>query len=545
MSSEKAVVVFPAEISDEEKARRVINEAARLSCLSALERNWQVKRSAERLGIASTELKTLMDAAVKEKEKQEAKIKAEERRQEQCVEKQRVREEQQKAVAERKEAQKRERDQKQIEKDAERKAKEKTKASAILIKLPSDQRKFDELAKRFDEDPASLRTEFDEFAETERSTMPSAEWYVEPWPEPVTAAELLQELIVKISRHAVVRFYEVLVTSLWIMMAWVHEVAARYSVFLTAISVEEDSGKTNLLTTCSFLVPKPFAAVEATAASIYRFVDREKPTLIIDEADDLFKRKADIRHILNNAWTRGGAKIPRQVQLGSNSGTMWFDCFCPKMLGILGKNLPRTLATRSILIKPRPLRPDEKVTAPEDDAEFEILRRKLARWSADYAAALKDAKPLLPANFNNRLAANWRLLLAIGDLAGGDWPRQARQAAERLARSTDKPSYGRQLLAALRTMFADGRKTMKSLAIVAELNLDREGVWCEYYRGGPITQKQVAELLNDYEIRSVNVGPKRARGKGYRCEDFEDAWARYLPPDPFIRSPQRKSRRKK
>jgi hypothetical protein len=36
--------------------------------------------------------------------------------------------------------------------------------------------------------------------------------------------------------------------------------------------------------------------------------------------------------------------------------------------------------------------------------------------------------------FNNRLRMNWKLLLAIADLAGDDWPKSARQAAVKLAR---------------------------------------------------------------------------------------------------------------
>ena len=53
-----------------------------------------------------------------------------------------------------------------------------------------------------------------------------------------------------------------------------------------------------------------------------------------------------------------------------------------------------------------------------DDDEFETLRRKLARWSDDNAAAIKDAHPALPLGFANRLAANWRTLFAIADSAG-------------------------------------------------------------------------------------------------------------------------------
>ena len=67
-------------VLDEEKARRVMNEAERLSRQSALERNFWMKKSAEELGIPLQELKTLVDARVREREKEAAAAKAEERR---------------------------------------------------------------------------------------------------------------------------------------------------------------------------------------------------------------------------------------------------------------------------------------------------------------------------------------------------------------------------------------------------------------------------------------------------------------------------------
>ena len=74
-------------------------------------------------------------------------------------------------------------------------------------------------------------------------------------------------------------------------------------------------------------------AHQPTGPSVYRTVDREHPTLIIDEADDLFYRKSDLRAIVNAGWSRG-TRIPRQGR--------WYDPFCPKILGILGKTkLPR------------------------------------------------------------------------------------------------------------------------------------------------------------------------------------------------------------
>ena len=49
-----------------------------------------------------------------------------------------------------------------------------------------------------------------------------------------------------------------------------------------------DSAKSTLLGVLRFLVPKPFVSVEPTGPGLYRTIDREHPTLIIDEADDLF-----------------------------------------------------------------------------------------------------------------------------------------------------------------------------------------------------------------------------------------------------------------
>ena len=167
-----------------------------------------------------------------------------------------------------------------------------------------------------------------------------------------------------------------------------------HSPILAAISVEPIFGKSTLLGVLRFLVPKPFVSVEPTGPSVYRTVDRERPTLIIDEADDLFYRKSDLRAIVNAGWSRG-TKIPRQGR--------WYDPFCPKILGILGKTkLPRTIASRSIILRMWPKTPKEKAEdfAYADDPAFSTIRRKLARWAADNVSVIKELKPPQLPGFN-------------------------------------------------------------------------------------------------------------------------------------------------
>jgi putative DNA primase/helicase len=329
--------------------------------------------------------------------------------------------------------------------------------------------------------------------------------------------------------------------TLWAAQAWVHNEIATYSPILTAISAEADSSKTTLLGLVARLVPKPFLSVESTGPNVYRYVDAHKPTLIIDEADDLFTRKSDLRHIINASWTRG-TKIPRQVSINGIWVTVQFDPFCPKALGLLDRNLPRTLKTRSILIRVVPKRPDEVVEPFEhtDDFEFAALRRQCARFAADNAAALKTIQPTFPTGMNNRARANWKLLLAIAELGGETWSQQARDAAEQLTRTGRLPSDGMKLLGAIRTMFAESGKTaITSEDVVTELCRNPLDVWATY-KGSKITQRQVAALLDAYDIHPVSLHPTKRKDfsrQGYRLLQFADAFARYLPKDLIIQSP--------
>ena len=98
---------------------------------------------------------------------------------------------------------------------------------------------------------------------------------------------------------------------------------------------------------------------------------------------------------------------------------------------------------------------------------------------------------------------------------------------------------GVQLLAALQAMFAKNRTQITSEQVVQELLADPDSQWHEIRSRGPITKNQVAALLKDFEIRPVVVHPtKRAdlSRHGYRAAQFEDAFARFLPPEPNIRT---------
>jgi hypothetical protein len=87
-------------------------------------------------------------------------------------------------------------------------------------------------------------------------------------------------------------------------------------------------------------------------------------------------------------------------------------------------------------------------------------------------------------------------------------------------------------------------KEVTSEDFFESITADPLSIWHEYNRGtGTITQRQIAHLLSELEIYPVNIGPKRL--KGYRAKDFVDAFARYLPRDPHIRSGRKRGKKGK
>lgn len=61
-----------------------------------------------------------------------------------------------------------------------------------------------------------------------------------------------------------------------------------------------------------------------------------------------------------------------------------------------------------------------------------MLAQQAARWTRDNAGKLAKADPPALDNLDDRAHDNWRALLAIADAAGGQWPKKAHDAAEKL-----------------------------------------------------------------------------------------------------------------
>jgi putative DNA primase/helicase len=355
-------------------------------------------------------------------------------------------------------------------------------------------------------------------------------WEVEPSSQPADPQQLMTDIIGCIRLHVIMTDEAATIVALWVVMTWVHDEAAVHSPILLVTSPEPNSGKTTLLGVLSFLVRRSLRNAGVSAAALYRSVEKWTPTVMIDEADTAFVDNEDLRRVVNSGWTRGEGVI---LCDGDNNEPRVFPTFCPKALGMKGRKLPDTTMSRTIVIEMARKTSSERAQDFQyvDDERLAKLRSYLARFAADNADRLREAQPALPEGFENRRAANWRLLLAIADTAGDEWARNARAAAERIAGTPVGESVGVDLLADIKKVF--NADCLPSRQLVTLLTADPESRWCEWGRNRkPITQKQLAGLLREFHIISTTVHPVgQPDAKGYRRADFEEAWGRYLPPE--------------
>ena len=121
----------------------------------------------------------------------------------------------------------------------------------------------------------------------------------------------------------------------------------------------------------------------------------------------------------------------------------------------------------------------------------------------------------------------------------GGWPERARQAAIALSGDTEAGSIGTKLLADIRQIFHDKDvDRLPSKRIVYHLCAMSDRPWDDYRRGKGIGEYQVAKQLGGYDISPGSIhfskefqarhGQAKPTAKGYRLEQFHEAFTRYL-----------------
>jgi hypothetical protein len=345
-------------------------------------------------------------------------------------------------------------------------------------------------------------------------------------------ASLLDELVAYLRSYMVTTLAQAHATALWV--AHTHALEAfEATPFLAVTSPLKRCGKSRLFDVVELVVARPWRAVMPSEAVLFRKIDTATPTLLLDETDAIFNAKntnTEPLRALLNAGNRRGTHVPRCV--GPRMDLQDFKVFCAKALAGIGE-LPDTITDRSIVIRLARKRRDESVNRwrkREASVFAEPLHQALASWAQDAVAYLETARPDIPDVLDDRAEEAWEPLLAIAELAGGEWPGRARMAALQLSAGEQRDeALGVRLLSDIRDVFASREADRLPSADLAYALCElEESPWGDLY-GKRLDARGLARRLKPFEVvpRTIRLDDGKTP-KGYLLEQFADAFARYL-----------------
>ncbi|MEU4390593.1 DUF3631 domain-containing protein [Kribbella sp. NPDC023855] len=350
----------------------------------------------------------------------------------------------------------------------------------------------------------------------------------------IDGAELLDAVRATVARYVILPSTSAMVAVvLWI--AATHAVPAwNCAPRLVIRAPEKRCGKSRLLDMVEGMCHRPLMTTNASPSAVYRSIGKrpsDPPTLLIDEADTIFGAKAgdneDLRGLLNAGHQRNRPTLRYNAGKDDVEDIQTFAMAALAGIGVM----PDTIEDRAAIIRMRRRAPGEQVEPyriRRDGPQLGELRQRLNEWLTAHLDVLTAAAPDMP--LEDRAADTWEPLIAVADLAGGNWPRAARKAAVALTSDRDagdETSLHTRLLTDCRIAFQDA-DALPTAVLLDRLKADPEAPWATHGPNG-LTPMKMGNLLRDFEIRSDTIRFPTGQAKGYHRNDFTDAWNRYCP----------------
>lgn len=214
-----------------------------------------------------------------------------------------------------------------------------------------------------------------------------------------TEAELITGIEDYLSKYLDLKPLFLKLTALYILFTYMFDAVLELS-YLNATG-DAGSGKSRFGQTVCIASRRGLSLITPSAASLYRIVDKFKPTLFLDEfnSDVNSDDAAAIIQILNAGFQKT-AQIPRQVATADGKyKTEMFDAFCPKIIGSLKQSASNAFNSRCIEIQmERTTRNDIPLRLSRNLlSDAQSIRNKLTLWrlrniSTDFETKLDGAE---------------------------------------------------------------------------------------------------------------------------------------------------------
>ncbi|MBC70608.1 MAG: DUF3631 domain-containing protein [Acinetobacter sp.] len=322
--------------------------------------------------------------------------------------------------------------------------------------------------------------------------------------------------------------YQNTTIALWVIKSWCMP-AFKVAPILAIKAFTKGAGKSQLLNLIGCLCHNPVSTSNITPAALFRYIEQNKPTVLIDEADTFLNRSEDLRGIVNAGFESTG-RVIRCV--GQDSEPTEFNVFCPKVIAGIG-NLPSTIESRSIVINMyrKPLRIEKEKLRNANESDFDGIKQLVSEWANNHIEQLMKYEPQMPDKLSDRQKDCWEPLLSIAELLGNEIAEQARNAAINISKTnSDEPHINELMLLDVKRVFVEQKiDRLSTIDLINALCEDDEAAWRYLNKGGKITPRQLAQILKQFNISSKQIRFREQTKKGYDIADFQECFLKYLP----------------
>jgi hypothetical protein len=355
--------------------------------------------------------------------------------------------------------------------------------------------------------------------------------------DPAPDADLLSSIVGTLKEYVALQPREYITVALWIL----HSHCYRNFMITPRLVLRSPTpgcGKTVLMDLLERLTARGARYGSLTAAALLRLIDATRPTLMLDEADNLgiaLQQNGTLAAILNEGHRAGGTRamvVDGEVRV--------FEVFTPVALALpdTSGGLIRSLDSRAITIQmERSQRELKRFDINHPDGTLDRVYGKILIWRRTAKLA---ADPKMPAGTLNRNADNWRAMISVADSLGQVQGNLARGAMAEMAKLHRDADCKVELLTDIRTLFdLHAADRFSSKILLDALHTLDDSDWTEFrgVRGDEaphrLRHSELTSMLGAFGIRTRTLWPPGKRTeetkscKGYQCDQFEITWAKY------------------
>lgn len=332
------------------------------------------------------------------------------------------------------------------------------------------------------------------------------------------------------SRYAVLPSGTLLPSALWTIGTHTFESFDSFA-YLAVTSPTPRCGKTRVLELLSLLCANPVRTSNISEAALYRLIASFKPTLLLDEMEQL-REKGERPQILRNLINAGNRRDAVTIRC-TERGASIEQCgvYCPKALAAIG-SLPDTIADRAIVFQMQRRTREEKIERflhRLAEPQAREIREAIAGWTVVNREAIQETY-LAAADLTfleDRDAESWAPLFSILAVADPSRLEELRGCAEMLCGAKQTDAVDEQICVRLvrdaASVLRDNERYIASAELLKRLRTIDDSPSNE----PTFDQRQLAKHFRTFGLRSKPVRIVDSTPRGYETEKIRDCARRY------------------